>query len=108
MENNRWEKRKKELKECICESEEEKTIYEPVTEEMVFLEKQLEELRTMPFIRTHPDNPSIQRSTPAQKQYKELLQQYTNIVKILERKKNGTEGNDSPLFRWIKEHEHTK
>lgn len=46
-----------------------------------FLQKQLTELKRLPFIRVKPDDPTQQKATPASKQYKELLQQYINLVK---------------------------
>lgn len=46
-----------------------------------FLERQLKTLKDMPFIRVNPKDPSQQKTTPAAKQYKELLQQYINLVK---------------------------
>jgi hypothetical protein len=52
-------------------------------DEILFLERQLTELKKMPFMSINPRNPAQQRQTAAAKQYKELLQQYTNCVKIL-------------------------
>lgn len=52
-------------------------------EDVVFIEKRLDELRKLPFIQINPKNPAQQRPTPAAKQYKELLQQYNNCIKIL-------------------------
>lgn len=46
-----------------------------------FLEGRLKELKDLPFIRVNPKDPSQQKTTPAAKQYKELLQQYINLVK---------------------------
>ena len=72
---------------------------------MVYLEEQLEYLQTLPKIRIHPDDPSKQKATPAAKLYKELLQQYTNIVKVMLRA-TGSEDieEDSPLLKWMNEH----
>ena len=77
----------------------------PLIDDVVFLEKQLEFLRALPLIKIHPDDPNKQKVTPAAKQYKELLQQYTNIIKILLRA-TGTdmEDDESPLRRWMNEH----
>lgn len=52
-------------------------------DDIVFIEGQLVELRKYPFIKVNPKDPSQQRATPAAKQYKELLQQYNNCIKIL-------------------------
>ena len=37
----------------------------------------------MPFLRVNPKNPADQKPTAAARQYKELLQQYNNCIKIL-------------------------
>lgn len=76
----------------------------PLVEEMVYLESQLDFLRTLPKIKVHPKDKSKQKLTPAAKQYKEFLQQYTNIVRILIRA-TGTEETEeeSPLRRWMNE-----
>lgn len=72
---------------------------------MLFLEKRLEELEKLPFIKVNPNNPEQQKTTPAAKQYKELLQQYTNCIKILSRAGNVDDTEDeSPLRKWVKNH----
>ena len=70
-------------------------------EEMVFLEANLERLRGMPFLRIHPGDPSRQKATPASKQYRELLSQYTAIVKTLARVSSDDGEEDSPLRKWF-------
>ena len=77
----------------------------PMIDEAVFLEGRLEELKKLPFIKIHPRDPTKQKATPAQKQYKELLQQYVNIVRVLIRA-TGTDESDeeSPLRKWVKQH----
>lgn len=77
----------------------------PLIDEVIFLEGQLEELKKLPFIKIHPKDPTKQKATPAQKQYKELLQQYVNIIRVLIRA-TGTDENDeeSPLRKWVKQH----
>ena len=72
-------------------------------DDIIFLEDKLNSLRKLPFIKVHPDDPQKQKSTPACKQYKELLQQYNNCLKILLRATNSTdEQADSPLRVWVK------
>jgi hypothetical protein len=57
------------------------------------------------MIKVHPDDPNKQKSTPAAKQYKELLQQYINIIKVFMRSTGATEEDDeSPLRKWMVEH----
>lgn len=79
--------------------------YVPLVTEMVYLEGQLDELRELPKIKVHPTDKTKQKTTPAAKLYKEYLQQYTNIVRIL-MKATGADENeeDSPLRRWMNEH----
>ena len=77
----------------------------PLVSDMVTLEEQLEYLRTLPKIKVHPKDPTKQKTTPAAKLYKECLQQYTNILRILMRA-TGTDESDeeSPLRKWFNEH----
>ena len=79
--------------------------YVPLITEMVYLEDQLDELRELPKIKVHPEDKTKQKATPAAKLYKEYLQQYTNIVRIL-MKATGTDEieEESPLRRWMNEH----
>ena len=79
--------------------------YIPLITEMVYLENQLDELRKLPKIKIHPTDPTKQKTTPAAKLYKEYLQQYTNIVRIL-MKATGIDENEeeSPLRKWMNEH----
>ena len=80
------------------------TLIELVSK-MLFLEKRLEELEKLPFIKVNPNNPAQQKATPAAKQYKELLQQYTNCIKILSRAGNVDDSEEeSPLRKWVRKH----
>ena len=92
-------------KEELIEAVHGNTLLVPLVNDMVYLEGQLEYLQTLPKIRIHPDDPSKQKATPAAKLYKELLQQYTNIVKVMLRA-TGSEDieEDSPLRKWMNEH----
>lgn len=77
----------------------------PLIDEMVYLEEQLDYLRGLPKIKVHPKDPSKQKTTPAAKQYKEFLQQYTNIVRMLIRATNSDESEEeSPLRKWMNQH----
>ena len=60
-----------------------KKILKTTMDEAVFVEEQLKELKKYPFLEVNPKNTSQQRQTAAAKQYKELLQQYNNCIKIL-------------------------
>lgn len=85
-------------------------LTEEVVNKIFFLEKKMDELKELPFIQVDKKNNMRQRSTPAAKLYKELLQQYTNCVKILEaviyrnRKLEGPEEEASPLEEWLMNH----
>lgn len=82
-----------------------KTTLLPLIDEIVFMEQRLDSLKKLPFLKVHPENPGLQKSTPAAKQYKELLQQYTNCIKILSRMTGADESDEeSPLRRWVKKY----
>ena len=79
--------------------------YVPLINEMVYLEEQLDELRELPKIKIHPTDPSKQKTTPAARLYKEYLQQYTNIIRILMKATGVDETEEeSPLRKWVNEH----
>lgn len=93
--------RKEELLEAVGQN----VILLPMIEDMVSLEQQLDYLRTLPKIKVHPKDPTRQKATVAARQYKELLQQYANIVKIMLRASGQDDAEeDSPLRRWMNEH----
>ena len=95
------EKRKSELKKFLSDAGLSSVKFSGLIEEMAFLEENLEKLRGMPFLRIHPGDPSRQKATPASKQYRELLSQYTAIVKTLARVSNDDGEEDSPLRQWF-------
>lgn len=94
--------RKEELIKIFENVEDTKGIIMPLIDDVVFLEEQLRELRKMPFIKVHPDYPDIQKPTAASKQYRELLQQYNNCIKIMTSiiRKDSPE-EESPLRAFI-------
>ncbi|MBR2540411.1 MAG: hypothetical protein IKE85_06245 [Mogibacterium sp.] len=74
-------------------------------DEIVFIEEQLTELKKLPFIAVNPKNPMQQKATPASKQYKEMMQQYNNSLRLLFRLSgdiNGENEEESPLRQWVK------
>lgn len=98
---NVLEDRKKELLKII--NKEGDVQFENLVDEFIFIENQMIELKKLPFIKIHPKDPTRQKTTPAGKLYKELLQQYTNILKILLRITEGDEADEeSPLRKWVK------
>lgn len=94
--------RKTELLKLFEQVEDSKDIILPMIDDVVFLEEQLQALRKLPFLRVNPKDPSMQKPTPAAKQYKELLQQYNNCIKILTGilRKDAPE-EDSPLRAFL-------
>ena len=92
--------RKEELLQAIGDNE----ILIPVIDEVVFLEQELTNLRKLPQIIVHPKDNTRQKPTPAAKMYKEKIQQYSVLIKIL-LKATGIDDTeeDSPLRRWINE-----
>ena len=78
---------------------------EQLVDEIVFLEYQLNYLKKLPFLNVNPNNPMQQKATPAAKQYKELLQQYNNSLRLLYRITGDLGGDveeESPLRKWLK------
>ena len=91
--------RKEELQK-LCNDNNELT--RQLVDEIVFIEEQLTELRKLPLIKVNPNNPSQQKSTPASKLYKELLQQYNNSIKTLARLTGNSDTEEtSPLRKWV-------
>lgn len=73
-------------------------------DELLFIEERLTFLRRLPFLKVDKNNPERQKATPAAKQYKELLQQYNNSLKLLLQISGDdaeAEG-ESPLRAWLK------
>lgn len=104
-EKSSGENRKTELLEAIKHD----PTLAPLVDDAVYLEQQLEELRKLPKIKIHPADPSKQKATPAAKLYKEMLQQYTNIIKVLTRQSDLDETEEeSPLRKWLKAHVDSK
>ena len=58
-------------------------LIEQITVELAFIQNHLNSLRKLPFIQVDKKNKMRQRSTPAAKQYKELMQTYTNGIKLV-------------------------
>ena len=89
--------RLEELKGLFETVEEDKQkLAQQLIEEAEFLEGRLAELRKLPFIKVHPDDPERQKRTEASKLYKEHIQSYCNVIKILNSilQKNSIEESD--------------
>lgn len=93
--------RKQELLKLVNDSN--SSTIAPLIDKMLFLENQLENLEKLPMIKVHPDDPQIQKTTPAAKLYKEFLQQYTNIIKVISHAAgDDADDEESPLRKWVK------
>lgn len=75
-----------------------------LVEDIAFLEERMQDLRKLPFIKVDPNNPERQKGTAAAKQYKDLLQQYTNSLKLFLKMCGDLEEDEveSPLRAWAK------
>ncbi len=77
-------------------------VYLPLVQQIVKLENELEILKGEPAIKVHPSKPNVSKINPAAKMYKELLQQYINAIKCLDRIARKDEGEEvSPLREWL-------
>jgi hypothetical protein len=84
--------------------ENKRKIVEPLIDEAVFLENQMQALKAYKFIKVHPQNPELQKVTAAGKQYREYLQTYTNIIdKLCRIYSNEETEEESPLRAFLKE-----
>ena len=71
------EKRRDQLNEIFKNVDEaQKQLIDPLLDELVRLEDEIAELRKLPQLRVHPNNPSIQKLTPAARLLKMELQSY--------------------------------
>ena len=61
----------------------ERQLVDKLIGEVLYLEKQMEDLKKLPFIAIHPEKPQLQKMTPAAKLYKEMSQAYMNAIRIL-------------------------
>ena len=77
--------RKEELL-SVFEEVEGKNIILKLIDDMIYLEQQLEQLKKLPMIKVNPNNPELQKTTPAAKLYKEFLK--TKLSKLENEEKN--------------------
>lgn len=96
------EERRKELLSILKERGKEAEARQLI-EEVLFLEKKLEEVKGLPFYKYNKNDRRQQKALPAAKLYRELLGQYNVSIKTLERMigiRGG--GGTSPLREWAK------
>lgn len=92
-----------ELMAAVCQDDADRTTYGPLVKKAVLLEQKMEELENLPHIKINPKDKTQQKTLPAFKQYKELLQQYGNIIRILGRVTVEDDNTvESPLRTWAK------
>lgn len=97
--------RKEELLSIVCKTDESNRIKaEQLIDEVIFIEGQLIELKKLPFVLVDKKNNARQKATAASRQYKELLQQYNNSLKLLLKMAGefGETEETSPLREWAK------
>lgn len=100
--------RKDELIQCLGANAD-MNLVGHIIDEVIFIEGQLEELKKLPFIKVHPQNPELQKTTPAAKLFTQLSAQYNSALRTLVSLTGGdTSAEDSPLRKWAKEYAHTK
>lgn len=92
-------------KEELMEEVKNDLMLEPLINNLVYLEKELERFIVLPKIKVDPVDPQRQKATPASKLYKEYLQQYINALKVVIRSAGIDQvEDDSPLVKWMNEH----
>ena len=78
-------------------------LLDPLVKQVIFLEGQLEYLKTLPFIVVNPANQKQQKVTVAYKQYKDLSQTYLNAIKVLNSALGVEKTNsDGIVIEWLK------
>lgn len=77
-------KRLAELKDLFADiDKKERNLIDNLLSEVVYLEEEMEVLRTKPFLNVHPKNPTLVRQSPAAKLYKDCSHIYGNYIRIL-------------------------
>lgn len=77
-------KRLAELKDLFADiDKKERNLIDNLLSEVVYLEEEMEVLRTKPFLNVHPKNPTLVRQSPAAKLYKDCSHVYGNYIRIL-------------------------
>lgn len=98
--------RKEELIKYYCKTDADKCLLVPVIDEILFIESQLDSLKSLPFIKVNPNNPEMQKATPASKLYTQLTAQYNSAVRTLVSLAGGdSSGGDSPLREWARKYD---
>ena len=96
--NKHDDKRIEKLMEIVGNDE----MYMPLIINLEFYEKQMDYLRTLPWIIVSPKDENKQIITSAYKMHKEIYQQYCNGFKILQKVVIGEDAEDE-MFKWLKD-----
>ena len=92
-----------ELMAAVCQNDADRDLYGPLVAKAVLLEQKMEYLETLPHIVVHKTDPTKQKTLPAFKQYKELMQQYRDTIRTLSRATVEDDSTaESPLRTWAK------
>lgn len=92
--------RKQELLSCLNADEK---LVGHLVDEIIYLEDQIAEVKKLPFIKVHPDDPQKQKATPASRLYTQLCAQYNSAIRTLVSiTNNDNTEEESPLRAWIK------
>ena len=92
--------RRKELLDCLSADEK---LVGHLVDEIIYLEDQIAEVKKLPFIKVHPNDPQKQKSTPAARLYVQLSAQYNSAIRTLVSITNRDDAEEeSPLRAWIK------
>ena len=76
--------RRKQLDEIFRDvSPEVKQLVDPLLDELVWLESEMDRLAKLPQIKVHPTDPTLQKSTAAARLRKVHSQSYMNAVRVL-------------------------
>lgn len=76
--------RKAELLEITSKLDtEQQRLIDPLLDDIVFLEKRMNELRELPFVSVHPKNKAIQKTTAAAIQYKRCSESHMNKIRFV-------------------------
>ena len=82
--NDYFSSREKTLREIFADVDDgSQDIIDTTITDLIFIERQMQEVKALPFLRVDKKNPAKQTTTPAAKLYKELSQAKDSKTKIL-------------------------
>lgn len=96
-------KKKDDKNAVLLKVAEENEMLRPLVETAIDLQGKIETYRKMPQIIVNKKNPLKQKATPAAKLYKETLQQYANIMRVILRAAGSDDGEEDSIVReWMR------